>query len=169
LVDQHAAHERVLFEQLQQARQGRPPQIQQLLLPETMDLNHTQAALLEQMLPELNRLGLEVEPFGGNTFVVKAVPELLAEKDLPRLILDLLEKTAEVGFANDIEEQMDQILMVMACHGAIRAGQTLDLRQMQTLIGRLRGCMHSGTCPHGRPTTCKWQLRDIHKSFQRIL
>ena len=157
LIDQHAAHERIVFEQLKHQSGERRPSVQRLLLPETIDLGFREAQILERLAPELDSYGLEIEPFGGNTFVVKAVPTLLDSGNISALITQLVEKTAQIGVEAELEAIMDGCLMVMACHHAIRANQQLD------------ACDNPSHCPHGRPIWIQWTVKDLGKQFRRIV
>ncbi|MGD8701346.1 MAG: DNA mismatch repair endonuclease MutL [Desulfosarcina sp.] len=169
LIDQHAAHERIVFEQLKRQSDSSRPASQRLLLPETMDLSFREAQILEKLAPMLDRYGLEIEPFGGNTFVVKAVPTLLDSSDIPAMVRQLAEKTAELGLAADMASIVDECLMVMACHHAIRARQQLSDIQIQAMLEQLDTCDNPSHCPHGRPIWVQWHLRDLEKLFQRIV
>jgi DNA mismatch repair protein MutL len=169
LIDQHAAHERIVFEQLKSRSGGRRPAAQRLLLPETIDLGFREAQILERLAPELDRYGLEIEPFGGNTFVVKAIPTLLDSGDIPALVTQLVEKTAEIGVGAELETILDKCLMVMACHNAIRAHQQLTDMQIKAMLEQLDVCENPSHCPHGRPIWIRWTVRDLEKQFQRIV
>jgi len=169
LIDQHAAHERIFFEALKARRAGRSSQpSQRLLVPETVELGFREAQLLEGLLPRLAALGLEIEPFGGNTFAVKAVPAMLADGEIRPLVTALVEKMAETGLAPDVPAALDDCLMVIACHGAIRAHQTLSPAQIQSLLAQLDACDNPSHCPHGRPTWIQWSVRFLEKSFKRL-
>lgn len=169
LIDQHAAHERVLFEQLKKHQKNSKPAVQRLLMPETVELGYREAGLLEKMIPELHSTGLEIEPFGGNTFVLKAVPAMLAGREVGPMVVELVEKAAAVGITADPGKFLDHCLEIMACHGAIRAHQALSDQQIQALLKQLDACKNPSNCPHGRPTWIKWTLRFIEKSFGRIV
>jgi DNA mismatch repair protein MutL len=169
LIDQHAAHERVLFEQLKRRQKASTPAVQRLLMPETVELGYREAALLEKMIPALHSTGLDIDPFGGNTFVIKGVPALLVGREVGPLIVELVEKAADTGVIGDAEKMLDHCLEIMACHGAIRAHQTLSQEQIQALLRQLDSCENPSNCPHGRPTWIKWTLRFIEKSFGRIV
>ena len=169
LIDQHAAHERVLFEQLKQRQKTSTPVVQRLLMPETVELGYREAAMLEKMIPALHSAGLDIHPFGGNTFVVKGVPALLAGREATPLIVELVETAADTGIIGDAGKMLDHCLEIMACHGAIRAHQALSQEQIQALLKQLDRCENPSNCPHGRPTWIKWTLRFIEKSFGRIV
>jgi DNA mismatch repair protein MutL len=170
LIDQHAAHERVLYEQLknQQSQKKRPP-AQKLLLPETMELGFEEAARLDKLLPELKAMGLEIEPFGGSTFVIKAVPTLLAGREAAPLVSEIVEKMAELDFQSGAADAFDPFLKLMACHGSIRAHQRLSEQEMRQLLDQMDACDTPSNCPHGRPTWIKWGLRTVEKAFSRIV
>ena len=169
LIDQHAAHERVLYEQLQQRSKSLNKESQRLLVPETVELSYREAAILEKLIPDFGNLGLQVEPFGGNTFVVKAVPALLSGREVKPLIMEVVEKLAEGGFGDSLDQPLDACLKLMACHGAIRAHQALTGEQMQGLLDQMDGCDNPAHCPHGRPTWIEWTGRDLEKLFNRVV
>ena len=169
LIDQHAAHERILFEQLKQRSNDRPSAAQKLLVPETLELNFREAEILGQMLADLKNLGLDIEPFGKNTFIVKAVPAVLSGRDLRPMIYEIVEKTAAVGYSPGLEDSLDQCRMVMACHGAIRANQPLSDSQIRALLKQLDECENSSHCPHGRPSWVRWDLATLEKLFKRVV
>jgi DNA mismatch repair protein MutL len=169
LIDQHAAHERIVFEQLKRQADTHTPAVQRLLLPETIDLGFREAQILEKLAPELDRYGLEIEPFGGNTFVVKSMPTLLYSGDIPAMITELVEKAAELGVHAPMDTLLDECLMVMACHNAIRAHQRLGEAQIKAMLEQLDGCDNPSHCPHGRPIWIRFSIKDLEKQFQRIV
>ncbi len=169
LIDQHAAHERILFETFSARSAGARPSVQRLLVPETVELGYREAGVLEKIMPDLRELGIEIEPFGGNTFVVKAAPVLLAEREVKPLIVEIVEKIVEIGSGPGLAQVLDQCRMVMACHGALRANQALTDRQIKGLLNQLDDCQNPSHCPHGRPTWLRWELRTLEKSFKRIV
>ncbi|CAB1065205.1 DNA mismatch repair protein MutL [Olavius sp. associated proteobacterium Delta 1] len=169
LIDQHAAHERILFEMFSARSADRKPSVQRLLVPETIELGFREAGVLAKILLDLKELGLEIEPFGGNTFVVKAVPVLLAERQVKPLIIEIVEKIVEIGAAPGLAEALDKCRMIMACHGAIRANQALSEKQIKGMLNQLDDCHNPSHCPHGRPTWLRWELRTLEKSFKRVV
>jgi DNA mismatch repair protein MutL len=169
LIDQHAAHERILFEMFSVRSAEQKQSVQRLLVPETIELGFREAGVLTKILPDLAELGLEIEPFGGNTFVVKAVPALLAEREVKPLIIEIVEKIVEIGAAPGLADALDKCRMLMACHGAIRANQALSEQQIKGLLNQLDECHNPSHCPHGRPTWLRWELRTLEKSFKRIV
>jgi DNA mismatch repair protein MutL len=166
LIDQHAAHERIVYEALNQGA-GRIDS-QRLLAPETVELGHAEAQLLEQLAPRLNDMGLELEPFGGNTFVVKAVPAVLDDRDIASLVIEIADRASTVGTAAGLDKILDECRMVMACHNAVRARQRLSREQIAHMLARLDRCDAPSHCPHGRPTWIEWTVKELEKAFKRI-
>jgi DNA mismatch repair protein MutL len=167
LVDQHAAHERVLYEQLARRAESRGQASQALLVPETVDLGFREARALTALLPQMRELGLDVEPFGGGTLVIKSVPAVLAGRELRPLLVEIAEAAAGSQTPSRPQEALDFCRQRAACHGAIRAGQALTVEQMQDLLKQLDACVNLSHCPHGRPTWLKWEMGTIERSFKR--
>ncbi len=168
LIDQHAAHERVLFEMLQDQRTSGDIPVQNLLLPVQVELGHAEAELLREYLPELHRLGFIVEEFGGTTFVIKAVPALLAGGDHKSLLMDIIGEVKLHGKSGKMDAVRDDVLSVMACHPAIKVHRRLSLQEMEGLIRDLFACRMPHSCPHGRPTVVRFSMDDIKRMFKRI-
>ncbi len=169
LIDQHAAHERVVFESLKAAYTRSAVTMQGLLVPETLELTHREASILEALLKDLRNMGLEVEPFGGKTYRIKSVPALLAGRPVKPLVMEILEKAADMGLTSGLDRGVDECLSIMACHGAIRANQKLAQEQMKALLKQLDTLEHASHCPHGRPTYIHRSLRQVEKDFKRIV
>ncbi|MBW2607131.1 MAG: DNA mismatch repair endonuclease MutL [Deltaproteobacteria bacterium] len=169
LIDQHAAHERIVFEQLKKRPEGLKTAAQRLLIPETIDMGYLEAEMLAGLIPEFEKFGLEIEHFGENTFVVKSVPGILSGRQVKPLIMEIVEKMIKTGFAPGLEKAMDEFLILMACHSAIRANQSLTDVQIKGLLEQLENCENPSHCPHGRPTWIKWTIKDLEKSFGRIV
>lgn len=168
IIDQHAAHERVLFEKLQnQYGAGRVP-VQDLLVPDQVELGPAQSVVLAAYLPELSKLGFLVEDFGNNTFVIKAVPVLLVGADYKQLLLDILDEVNVHGKSGKMEEVRDEMLSVMACHPAIKVHRHLDRQEMEQLLADLFKCRMPHTCPHGRPTIVRFSMAEIMRMFKRM-
>jgi len=165
LIDQHAAHERVLYEQL--GRGGKMAS-QALLVPETVDLGFREAQALEPLLPALREVGLDAEPFGGNTVVVKSVPAMLAGRELRPLIVEIAEAAVAAGGAA-LFDALDRCRQIAACHGAIRARQALGIEQMQALLRQMDECTNLSHCPHGRPTWLRYDAGVIERAFKRTV
>ncbi|UCE53394.1 MAG: DNA mismatch repair endonuclease MutL [Desulfobacterales bacterium] len=169
LIDQHAAHERILFEHLRDQSAKVEKAAQQLLVPETIDLGFRESGVLEKLIPDLKSLGLDIEHFGGNTFVVKSVPAPLTGRDVNPLIIEMVENMVAVGYAPGPQKALEQCCMIMACHGAIRANQQLSDEQINGLLKQLDSCDNPSHCPHGRPTWIRWDVKTLEKSFKRIV
>lgn len=168
VVDQHAAHERILFERyLSEAEAGRVEQ-QRLLLPVQLELTAGQAALLEQEAGELARLGFAVEPFGPGVARIDAVPAVAAGADPAKLVRDLLEEAANVRrVATGVAELRRQLVTTAACRAAIKVRTPLPREAMQRLLDDLSRCGNPTTCPHGRPIAFRLLLADIERAFRR--
>ena len=169
LIDQHAAHERVLFEELKHRAPGLRKSAQRLLVPESLDMSYREAETLERLIPRFREMGIDIEPFGGDTYVVKSVPAEWAHRPAEPMIREILEKILEIGVDVDLDRAAEECLMVMACHGAIRAHQSLNDRQIRELLHQLDRCDNPSHCPHGRPTWIRWSSRFLEKSFRRIV
>lgn len=165
LIDQHAAHERVLYETLEASPEGSPRQA--LLFPRVVEVNPAQADWVRENLEFLARAGLLLEPFGGASFLVTAVPAWLAQADLEAVVLDLVETLAPVKSQATPQAVQEQVRTVMACHGAIKAGQRLTREEMAALLTQLDGLTISSHCPHGRPLWRLMPYAHIRQSFRR--
>jgi DNA mismatch repair protein MutL len=168
MIDQHAAHERVLFERLQDQFSNGNLSVQNMLIPLQVELGAAQGSLLSEHLPELDRLGFIVEDFGNGAFVIKGVPALLVGADYKKLLLDVLDEVNIHGRSRKLEELRDDLLSVMACHPAIKVHRKLDVREMERLIADLFSCRMPHTCPHGRPTMVRFSIDEIKKLFKRL-
>ena len=169
LIDQHAAHERILYEQLTRRAENLRVPSQALLVPETVELGFREAQALEDLMPHLLELGLEVEPFGGGTVVVKSIPGFLSGREIRPLLTEMAEAAASPAGPADPQEVLDFCRQRAACHGAIRAGQTLTPDQMQTLLRQLDECGNLSHCPHGRPTWLRYDIAMIERAFRRVV
>ncbi len=169
IIDQHAAHERIVYEQLKSSSIAAKGESQRLLVPETVDLGYKEAAILEKLIPDLKETGLEIEPFGSGVFVVKAVPAVLVGMEIRPLVIEITEKIAETGFGSGIEKAIDKCLILMACHGAIRANQALSDKEIKGLLDQLDKCKNPSHCPHGRPTWIRWSKGEVEKMFGRVV
>jgi DNA mismatch repair protein MutL len=165
LIDQHAAHERVLYETLEVSTDGTPRQ--SLLFPQVVEVSPAQADWVGENLELLAHCGLLLEPFGGASFLVTAVPAWLAQANLEALVLDLVENLAPVKSQASPQAVQEQVRTVLACHGAVRAGQKLAPEEMTALLGQLDGLTVSSHCPHGRPLWRLLPYADIRQGFRR--
>ncbi len=166
LIDQHAAHERVLYEQLQAARAGRKNISQQLLEPQTVELSPEQAGVLEEHLPLLRELGFALEHFGGNTYLLRAVPAILKGTDPAGALVAVVEEMVAGNVPLGAEGEARLIASVCK-QGAVKAGQTLSMAEMQALVQQLEAASAPRTCPHGRPTMIHLSADFLAREFGR--
>jgi len=167
LVDQHAAHERLVLERMRRALADGAVARQALLLPEVVELDEPACDRIEARIGELAELGLEVERFGPSAMLVRAAPALLGTSDVTALVRDLADDLAALGDATSLKARLDLVAATMACHGSVRAGRLLSLAEMNALLREMEVTPHSGQCNHGRPTWIKLAHGDIEKLFGR--
>jgi DNA mismatch repair protein MutL len=167
IVDQHAAHERLVLERLRAARTGGSVPRQDLLIPEVVELDEPDCDRLEGAFPQLADLGLELERFGPTSVLVRSVPAALRGPDVNRLLADLAGEIAELGSALSLQERLDHVEATIACHGSVRAGRVLSVAEMNALLREMEVTPRSGQCNHGRPTWVKLAHSDIEKLFGR--
>ncbi len=167
IIDQHALHERILYEQLRQRLTAGPLESQRLLLPETLEATPRQLAVLEEHADLLHQLGIEVTRFGTNAVAVQAFPSLLADLDVRGFVRDLIDKLAEPGDQPHPEVLIHELLDMMACKAAVKAGDPLSPEEIDSLIANKHLVEKHSNCPHGRPTTLQMNLRDLEKQFKR--
>ncbi|MDY6852321.1 MAG: hypothetical protein SV487_09665, partial [Thermodesulfobacteriota bacterium] len=167
IIDQHAAHERVLFERLKSQLTAGPLAGQGMLLPQTLELTPTQAAGLEQLAPDLTRFGFDLEPFGGQTFVLRAVPVVLVGKEASRVLTGILEGMEAHRLEAGLDEFEEKTLQSLACHAAVKAGDEMSLTEMDRLLTDLDQTLIPTHCPHGRPLIFHLDRREIEKRFKR--
>lgn len=167
IVDQHAAHERLVYEKLkdQAARNGIAAQA--LLIPEIVEVGDAGAASLADAAEELTRLGVELDPFGPGTVAVRATPAVLGLVDANALVNDILDELTDTGTADTLQSRIDAVLSRMACHGSIRSGRRMSGEEMNALLREMEATPRSGQCNHGRPTYVELKLHDIEKLFGR--
>ncbi len=167
IVDQHAAHERLVYERMKAMLANGGVKRQMLLIPEIVELEGPAAERLLARTEELAELGLVVEPFGPGSVAVRETPALLGEGDIQGLVRDLADELAELGGTFALKERLEEVCGTMACHGSIRAGRRLNAREMDALLREMEATPHSGQCNHGRPTYVELKLSDIEKLFGR--
>jgi DNA mismatch repair protein MutL len=167
IVDQHAAHERLVYEQMKaQLREGGVAR-QALLLPEVVELDPSDADRVAGKAEELARLGLVLEAFGPGAVLVREAPALLGDVDIGGLVRDIADDLAENGAALALAERLQEVCSTMACHGSVRAGRRLNAAEMNALLRQMEATPHSGQCNHGRPTYVELKLADIERLFGR--
>jgi DNA mismatch repair protein MutL len=167
IVDQHAAHERLVYERMKHELAARGIERQALLIPEIVELEGAAADRLIARRDELAELGLVIEAFGPGAVVVREVPALLGVADVKGLVRDLADELAEFGQALGLKERLEEICGTMACHGSVRAGRLLTAAEMNALLREMESTPHSGQCNHGRPTYVELKLADIERLFGR--
>ena len=167
MIDQHAAHERVMFERLRDSQRAGVVPRQQLLVPIVVDLGPREAALLREHLGRLSAIGFEVEPHSGDSFAVRAVPALLGDSDAGELVRDVAEDLVEIGRSRRLDEAGESILSRLACHSAVRVGQNMSSEQIKALLQAMDYTDFSGHCPHGRPSFITLSQGDLERWFKR--
>ena len=161
IVDQHAAHERLVLERLRSAAS------QALLMPEVVELDEPACDRLEEQAEKFATLGLALERFGPSAMLVRALPGALAKADPAALLQDLADDLAQHGESLLLDEKIEHVLATMACHGSVRAGRVLGVAEMNALLREMERTPRSGQCNHGRPTWVKLSMNDVEKLFGR--
>ena len=167
IIDQHALHERIMYEDLLARLSRGPLESQRLLIPEVLNVSGRQLALLEQLQPLLAKLGIEVAPFGPDTLAVQAFPSFLNKLSPSEFVKDLLDRGDQEQFDMHEEELLHSVLDMMSCKAAIKAGDPWTSQEIESLLNRRDLVDRSSNCPHGRPTTLRLSLRDLEKQFKR--
>ena len=167
IVDQHAAHERLVYERLKRQMLEAGIAAQALLIPEIVELSPTDCARLLDHADDLARLGLGIEPFGGGAIAIRETPALLGAVNARAMILDILDELADQGESTGIQTRLDAILSRVACHGSVRSGRRMRAEEMNALLREMEATPHSGQCNHGRPTYVELKLADIERLFGR--
>ncbi len=167
IVDQHAAHERLVYERMKKALADGGIARQPLLIPEVVDLDPSEVVRVSARAGELAELGLVIEPFGPDAVVVREVPAMLGRLDIKGLVRDLADEIAETGNALSLKERLEEVSGTLACHMSVRAGRRLTGEEMNALLREMEATPHSGQCNHGRPTYVELKLADIEKLFGR--
>ncbi|HWA61457.1 MAG TPA: DNA mismatch repair endonuclease MutL [Caulobacteraceae bacterium] len=167
IVDQHAAHERLVYERMKAEIEAGGVARQVLLLPEVVELDPAEADRVTARAEEFAALGLVLEPFGPGAVLVRETPSLLGETDVAGLVRDIADDLAENGAALALSERLQAVCSTMACHGSVRAGRRLNAQEMNALLREMEATPHSGQCNHGRPTYVELKLADIERLFGR--
>jgi DNA mismatch repair protein MutL len=168
IVDQHVAHERVLFEKILREREVERVERQRLLMPLLVDLLPQQMVLFSEIAGELERNGFEVEPFGPHTIAVKAAPMGLEPARMERMLREVLEQAGDPVQSENLGTLRTRIAASLACHSAIKVNMPLDVKRMEWLLAELAKTEHPTSCPHGRPIALRYSWKDIQKAFNRI-
>ena len=167
IVDQHAAHERLVYERLKRQMAETGIKAQALLIPEIVELSASDASRLLEIAQDLTALGLTIEPFGGHAIAVRETPAILGNVSAAALLRDVLDELADLGQSQSLQSKMEAILSRMACHGSIRSGRQMRAEEMNALLREMEATPHSGQCNHGRPTYVELKLHDIERLFGR--
>lgn len=167
IVDQHAAHERLIYEKLKHQMAENGVAAQALLIPEIINLGDNDAARLLEMAAELARFGLSLEPFGPGTIAVRSTPAILGTVNAEAMLRDILDELDDIGESQSVQARIEAILSRVACHGSIRSGRRMQAEEMNALLREMEATPHSGQCNHGRPTYVELKLTDIERLFGR--
>jgi DNA mismatch repair protein MutL len=168
IIDQHVAHERVLFEKVLRERQVEQVQRQRLLMPMLIELTPAQMIQFAQIAAELDRNGFEAEPFGPRTLAIKAAPIGLEGRELERMLIEVLEQCEREEQSENLEAMRTRVAASIACHSAIKVNTPLDPARMEWLLAELAKTEHPTSCPHGRPIVLRYSWKEIQKAFHRI-
>ncbi|ADL12679.1 DNA mismatch repair endonuclease MutL [Acetohalobium arabaticum] len=168
IVDQHAAHERILYNELMEKFKQAEIKSQSLLMPVRLELTNPEIEILEENSEHLKNLGFEFEAFGGQTYLVRAVPNLLHKLDIKELCLDIIDNLLDKGKIQEPTEIIEDLLVIMSCRGAIKSGKSLVPGEMESLLQQLEESGNQHTCPHGRPTIIHFSKKELDKKFKRI-
>ncbi len=167
IVDQHAAHERLVYERIKAALADGGVARQALLIPEVVELDGDEVAALAEAAEDFETLGLVLEAFGAGAVLVREVPALLGDTDVKGLVRDLAREAVGEDVGSLLQERLAAVCSTMACHGSVRAGRRLTAEEMNTLLRQMEATPHSGQCNHGRPTYVELKLSDIERLFGR--
>jgi DNA mismatch repair protein MutL len=167
IVDQHAAHERIVYERLKAGLEGRAVPRQILLIPEVVDLPADDVQRLVARAGELAEVGLVLEAFGPGAVAVTETPALLGAVDAQALVRDIADDLAEWNASTRLRERLDHVAATMACHGSVRSGRRLKAEEMDALLREMEATPQSGQCNHGRPTYVELKLADVERLFGR--
>jgi DNA mismatch repair protein MutL len=167
LVDQHAAHERLVYERLKRERAERGIETQPLLVPDVVELDPVDVERLVAAAELLAKSGLVIESFGDGAVLVREVPAAIGKADISGIVRDVADELAELGVSTSIEERINHVLATMACHHSVRSGRKLRAEEMNALLREMEATPNSGQCNHGRPTFIELKLADIEKLFGR--
>ena len=167
IVDQHAAHERLVYEKLKKQMAENGVAAQALLIPEIVEMSDGDCARLMEIADDLSRFGLGIEPFGGGAIAVRETPAILGEVNAKAMLLDILDELADQGESQSVQARIEAILSRVACHGSIRSGRWMRAEEMNALLREMEATPHSGQCNHGRPTYVELKLADIERLFGR--
>jgi len=167
IIDQHVAHERVLFDRLTEGSDHRAAEPQPLLIPLTLHLNHRESLALEANRETLEEMGFAIEPFGRDAFVVRGIPLMLVGKNYEQALKDIIDELCDQADPTHLQIRREEIASMVACKSAIKAGDKLTYEEMSRLLEELRATRNPYTCPHGRPIVIILSIAELEKKFKR--
>ena len=167
ITDQHAAHERIVYEKLKKDYYGNEIKRQILLIPAIIELDNLVVKNIEKTIKVAHEYGVKIEIFGNNSIIVREIPVILGNCNIKEFVLDLIDELVETSNIDSLEEKINKVCSSMACHGSIRAGRNMEVDEMNDLLRRMEDTPFSGQCNHGRPTYVELKLNDIEKLFGR--
>ena len=167
ITDQHAAHERLVYERLKKDFFEKKIKTQVLLIPVVIDIDFSVIENLEEKLQHVSEYGVKIEIFGKTSVIVRELPHILANCNVKKLVIDLIEEVVETNDSKSVENEINKICSKMACHGSIRAGRDIQVDEMNDLLRKMESTPFSGQCNHGRPTYVELKIGDIEKLFGR--
>jgi len=167
LVDQHAAHERLVYERLKKQMAENGVRAQALLIPEIVSMSEGDCALLLKAAQDLAQLGLSIEPFGAGSVAVRETPAILGEVNAEAMLRDIVDELTDGGSTSTVKDKLEAVLSRVACHGSIRSGRRMRAEEMNALLREMEATPHSGQCNHWRPTYIELKLSDIERLLGR--
>jgi DNA mismatch repair protein MutL len=167
LVDQHAAHERLVYERIKQELENSGVKRQVLLIPEVVEMDAAAVLAVAERAAELSELGLTIESFGPQAILIREIPALLGQTAIEALMRELADEIQELGTTDTLKSRLDKIASTLACHGSVRAGRALSASEMNALLRQMEATPLSGQCNHGRPTFIEFKLSDLERMFGR--
>ncbi len=168
IIDQHALHERIVYEQLREKVLAGKLETQKLLVPEPVTLPPAETAAVLEQSELLSQIGVSVEPFGGDTVLVTAYPAMLSNHDPAEMLRSVIDKLMADGSKLDQRDLVDELLHMISCKAAIKAGDKLTSEEIQSLLEHRQLCQDSHHCPHGRPTSLVFSREELDRRFKRI-
>ncbi|MBE9503907.1 MAG: DNA mismatch repair endonuclease MutL [Proteobacteria bacterium] len=168
IIDQHAAYERITFEELKRGYEKRSFKVQQLLMPETVELTHKEASALEENLEDIQRLGFEIEHFGGKSFVIKAIPSIFGNKGSKAIVTDMASELSELPKSGSFKSAFEEIIKRIACHSVVRGRRRMNIDEMRALLTQMDESGIVPHCPHGRPAHIDIPISELEKRFERV-
>ena len=166
-IDQHTAHERILYERFLNKMRDSRIEVQTMLLPVNIELSSKESLVLQSNLDNFKKLGFDIESFGENSFVIRSIPSILSGDDCKQAVKDILDKLVSEQKGTSFDEVINKMILVMACRGAVKAGQILSIEEMSSMIKELMNTVRPFTCPHGRPIALTIEKGQILKGFLR--